>query len=254
MDNPAEGEHADRVAAQVTAAGARCRVATELSRLPDGERDVLLLVAYGDLSYEEIAHTLDIPSGTVASRLSREDLMNELHDDQGSGQLVEPHHVDAVVRLLRSYEPPLDAVVAGRARLLAEAAATTAVDPPVRTRKRRRGRLVGAALRLAATVVVVAPAKLPHSTISVVATPARAGAQLSGGNRAGSVHPGPARGRSWHRPASRPSEDEHHQSRERAAGGAPCLHLVPGDRLDRRTPPNCPPTGGPPFPVTALAS
>ncbi|MEV4582965.1 RNA polymerase sigma factor [Nonomuraea jabiensis] len=71
MDNLAEGEHADRVAAQVTAAGAQRRLATELSRLPDGERDVLLLVAYGDLSYEEIAQALDIPSGTVASRLNR---------------------------------------------------------------------------------------------------------------------------------------------------------------------------------------
>ncbi|MEV7801614.1 RNA polymerase sigma factor [Microbispora sp. NPDC088329] len=69
--DPAEGEHADRVAAQVTAAGARRRLAAELSRLPDGERDVLFLVAYGDLSYEEIAQALDIPLGTVASRLHR---------------------------------------------------------------------------------------------------------------------------------------------------------------------------------------
>ncbi|WP_250564384.1 RNA polymerase sigma factor [Sphaerisporangium fuscum] len=71
MEDPAESEHADRVAAQVTAAGAQHRLAAELSRLPDGERDVLLLAAYGDLSYEEIAQALDVPLGTVASRLHR---------------------------------------------------------------------------------------------------------------------------------------------------------------------------------------
>ncbi|WP_431930820.1 CU044_5270 family protein [Nonomuraea jabiensis] len=111
--------------------------------------------------------------------------MNELHDDQGSGDLVEPRQVEAVVRLLGSHEPSLDAVVAGRARLLAEAAATATADAPVRTaatatadapvrtRKRRRGRLVGAALSLAvaATVAVVAPAMLSDGTVSVVPQP-----------------------------------------------------------------------------------
>ncbi|MGV9323897.1 RNA polymerase sigma factor [Streptosporangium sandarakinum] len=71
VDSPAESEHADRVAARVTAAATQRRLAAELSRLPDGERDVLLLVAYGDLSYEEIAQALDIPLGTVGSRLNR---------------------------------------------------------------------------------------------------------------------------------------------------------------------------------------
>jgi RNA polymerase sigma factor (sigma-70 family) len=70
-DDPDEGEHSDRVAARVTAAATRRRLAAELGRLPDGERDVLLLFAYGDLSYDEIAQALDIPIGTVASRLNR---------------------------------------------------------------------------------------------------------------------------------------------------------------------------------------
>lgn len=70
-DDLGGGEHSDRVAARVTAAGARRRLAAELGRLSDGERDVLLLVAYGDLSYDEIAQALGIPLGTVASRLNR---------------------------------------------------------------------------------------------------------------------------------------------------------------------------------------
>ncbi len=42
-----------------------------LSRLRRAERDVLLLYAWSDLSYPEIAAALDIPVGTVRSRLSR---------------------------------------------------------------------------------------------------------------------------------------------------------------------------------------
>jgi RNA polymerase sigma factor (sigma-70 family) len=34
-------------------------------------RDTLLLAAWGDLSYEEIAVALGVPVGTVRSRLSR---------------------------------------------------------------------------------------------------------------------------------------------------------------------------------------
>jgi RNA polymerase sigma-70 factor (ECF subfamily) len=39
--------------------------------LPAGDRDVLLLIAWADLSYEEVAVALDIPAGTVRSRLHR---------------------------------------------------------------------------------------------------------------------------------------------------------------------------------------
>lgn len=62
---------ADRVVASVSAAAARASLATALSRLSPGDRDVLLLVAWGDLSYEEVAQALQIPIGTVRSRLSR---------------------------------------------------------------------------------------------------------------------------------------------------------------------------------------
>jgi RNA polymerase sigma-70 factor (ECF subfamily) len=40
-------------------------------RLPPEQREVLLLVALEDMSYEEAARTLGIPIGTVMSRLSR---------------------------------------------------------------------------------------------------------------------------------------------------------------------------------------
>lgn len=42
-----------------------------LARLPDEQREVLLLIALEQLSYEETAKSLGIPIGTVMSRLSR---------------------------------------------------------------------------------------------------------------------------------------------------------------------------------------
>jgi RNA polymerase sigma factor (sigma-70 family) len=42
-----------------------------LARLPEEQRAVLLLVALEGMRYEEIAATLDIPLGTVMSRLAR---------------------------------------------------------------------------------------------------------------------------------------------------------------------------------------
>lgn len=46
-------------------------VADALAKLDPAQRDVLLLHAWGELSYEEIADALEIPLGTVRSRLSR---------------------------------------------------------------------------------------------------------------------------------------------------------------------------------------
>ena len=42
-----------------------------LASLPEEQREVLLLVALEDLSYDDTARTLGIPIGTVMSRLSR---------------------------------------------------------------------------------------------------------------------------------------------------------------------------------------
>ena len=46
-------------------------VAAALETLPDEQRAVLLLVGVEDLTYEEAARVLDVPVGTVMSRLSR---------------------------------------------------------------------------------------------------------------------------------------------------------------------------------------
>lgn len=53
-----------RIAAQGPLAGA-------LAALSAGDRHVLLLVAWAELTYQEVAEALDIPVGTVRSRLNR---------------------------------------------------------------------------------------------------------------------------------------------------------------------------------------
>lgn len=58
----------DEVALPDRAAG---KIAGALGSLNDGERDVLLLYAWADLDYDEIAEALAIPGGTVRSRLHR---------------------------------------------------------------------------------------------------------------------------------------------------------------------------------------
>jgi len=57
-------------------------LARALLRLNRGDRDVLLLVAWADLTYQEVANALAIPLGTVASRLNRA----RLHIRQALGQ------------------------------------------------------------------------------------------------------------------------------------------------------------------------
>jgi RNA polymerase sigma-70 factor (ECF subfamily) len=69
-DRPADGL-ADQVAADVSAQAARGPLAAALARLSPAERGVLLLIAWGDLSYDEAAQALGIPVGTVRSRLNR---------------------------------------------------------------------------------------------------------------------------------------------------------------------------------------
>lgn len=66
----AEGPE-DRVVSVVAAQQVQPRLLQALATLSRGERDVVLLVALSQLSYEEIAQALGISPGTVGSRLSR---------------------------------------------------------------------------------------------------------------------------------------------------------------------------------------
>jgi RNA polymerase sigma factor (sigma-70 family) len=47
------------------------RVADAIDALPDSEREALLLFAWEDLSYQSVAEALELPIGTVRSRLNR---------------------------------------------------------------------------------------------------------------------------------------------------------------------------------------
>ena len=69
---PAPSGHApDESHDRVAAAAMRAPLAAALAGLKARDRDVLLLFAWGQLSYEEIAAALDVPIGTVRSRLNR---------------------------------------------------------------------------------------------------------------------------------------------------------------------------------------
>jgi RNA polymerase sigma factor (sigma-70 family) len=58
-------------AARLDAEALRGPLAAALAGLAARDRDVLLLVAWGQLGYEEVATVLDVPVGTVRSRLHR---------------------------------------------------------------------------------------------------------------------------------------------------------------------------------------
>jgi RNA polymerase sigma factor (sigma-70 family) len=68
---PDDDGHDQRVADRITAGVTVASLSAALAVLSRGERDVLLLVAYGELTYDEVAAALGVAYGTVASRLSR---------------------------------------------------------------------------------------------------------------------------------------------------------------------------------------
>ncbi|MBG0818879.1 sigma-70 family RNA polymerase sigma factor [Planomonospora sp. ID82291] len=70
VDEVAES-YADRVDAQVSASAVQKDLAGALAGLSAGDREVLLLVAWADLTYGEVAEAVGIPVGTVRSRLNR---------------------------------------------------------------------------------------------------------------------------------------------------------------------------------------
>jgi RNA polymerase sigma factor (sigma-70 family) len=86
----AAGEAADR-RASAAALDARLlfpRVADAIEALPDGEREALLLFAWEDLSYQDVAEALALPIGTVRSRLNRARAqLRELIEPGGKGRV-----------------------------------------------------------------------------------------------------------------------------------------------------------------------
>lgn len=64
------------------------QVRSAMASLPEGQREVLALVAIEGLSYKDAAEALDLPIGTVMSRLSRarEALLPKLGPSEGRRQ------------------------------------------------------------------------------------------------------------------------------------------------------------------------
>jgi RNA polymerase sigma factor (sigma-70 family) len=63
--------HAERVVGRVDAGSQRARLAAALLEIELADREVLLLVAWAELSLEEAARALGVPAGTARSRLHR---------------------------------------------------------------------------------------------------------------------------------------------------------------------------------------
>jgi len=89
---PEGGSHEERVVSAVAAGRIQPQLARALAtRLTQGERDVLLLVALAQLNHKEVAEALGISRGTVGSRLSR--ARRKLHAAIGR-TAIDPEDVD----------------------------------------------------------------------------------------------------------------------------------------------------------------
>jgi RNA polymerase sigma factor (sigma-70 family) len=64
-------DHADEVGDRVDTERTMARIAAAMADLPERDREVIALVVWSGLSYEEAAVALGCPVGTVRSRLSR---------------------------------------------------------------------------------------------------------------------------------------------------------------------------------------
>lgn len=70
-DPPTQPQDLDVLSDRLAAQALRGPLAAVLAKLRSGDRDALLLFAWAELTYEEIAAVLDVPVGTVRSRLHR---------------------------------------------------------------------------------------------------------------------------------------------------------------------------------------
>lgn len=71
LDPDVTPDHAGEVSERVDAEARMREVLAAIEGLPEREREVLALVAWAGLSYEQASAALEIPVGTVRSRLSR---------------------------------------------------------------------------------------------------------------------------------------------------------------------------------------
>ncbi|MFF7649902.1 RNA polymerase sigma factor [Streptomyces sp. NPDC007983] len=69
--DPVAESWVERADSRVAAEATRRPLAAALAGLSARDRHVLLLIAWADLSYQEVAEALSIPVGTVRSRLNR---------------------------------------------------------------------------------------------------------------------------------------------------------------------------------------
>jgi RNA polymerase sigma-70 factor (ECF subfamily) len=83
---PEPADRADCVEDALIAGERRSQVRAAIEQLPDEFRETLILRELEGLSYKEIAGVLDVPVGTVMSRLSRARnlLLRELTDVKGA--------------------------------------------------------------------------------------------------------------------------------------------------------------------------
>lgn len=93
--SPVEESHDERVTSRVAAESIRHRLGKAMAGLAARDRDALLLYAWQELAYEDIAEALGIPVGTVRSRLNR--ARRKLREELG-----EPH--PALAREEPTYE------------------------------------------------------------------------------------------------------------------------------------------------------
>jgi RNA polymerase sigma-70 factor (ECF subfamily) len=66
-----DGDRVDEVLDRLEAERLGPELAAVLAELADADRDALLLHAFADLTYEQIARATRVPAGTVASRINR---------------------------------------------------------------------------------------------------------------------------------------------------------------------------------------
>ena len=120
-------DHADRVTASVDAQVQLRAMAKLLEELPAGERDALLLYAWEDLRYAEIAGALGVPTGTVRSRLNRvRQRLRAATDEIDGVRSVRPDRLaplpDAPASLLdREKERLMLAIAEGKTKIIIDA-------------------------------------------------------------------------------------------------------------------------------------